>query len=460
MKTNARSKGGLFGLRNVVSYMRDPLTFLMRAKESGGDIAEMKILGNSWILLSHPDHIEGAMVTNHKRTGRDEYVVMLERALGKGLLTSDGELWKRQRKLMSFAFTPKRIRGYADAMVDVTERGIREWRDGMTIHMYPELSRITMEVVAEVLFGTGVTSREVETVREAMEVIGTYLANSPEAVLKLPAWFPTPRNYAVNRGIGEIDSIVYRFIEQRRSSTHDDRDDLLHALLAATDDDGLGMSDAQLRDEVVTLFLAGHETTALALGHTFYLLSRYPDVQRRLHREVDGVLDGRTPKRADLEHMPYLEKVLKESMRLYPPAWVTGREVTEPFELGGRRLEKRTQIMLSQWVVHRDPRWWPNPEAFDPERWTQEKTKERPRFAYFPFGGGPRVCIGNHFAMMEAKLMIALIASRFQLDLLPGERLELVPSVTLRAMGKGVRVKLKERRRASANATATPRAIA
>lgn len=448
MKSIARGvrKDGLLGVRNLGHYMRNPLDFLTRAHERGGDIARMKMLGGSWILLSHPDDLDQAFVKMQKHTKRDAYVVVLERALGKGLLTAEGELWKKQRRLASFAFTPKKIRTYADTMVDVTARGMSGWRDDQTIDLYQETSRITMDVVAQVLFGTGVRDDEVVQVREALEVMNDFFANSPEAILRLPAWVPTPRNYRMNAAVKKIDEIVYRFIEQRRhgDDAQSEHDDLLGTLIAATDDEGSRMSDQQLRDEVVTLFLAGHETTALALGHTFFLLSRHPLVLRRLQAEVDGVLHGGTPKLADLDEMPYLEQVLKESMRLFPPAWTTGRAVSEAFEIRGELMPKGAQLLMSQWVVHRDPRWWPNPEAFDPERWTPELIKSRPKFAYFPFGGGPRTCIGNHFAMMEAKLMLSTILARHQLDLFPGEHLSLKPSVTLRPKS-AVRVRVRAR---------------
>jgi cytochrome P450 len=243
--------------------------------------------------------------------------------------------------------------------------------------------------------------------------------------------------------VKQIDDLVYRVIAARRAG--EPREDLLGTLLAARDDDGAPMSDQQLRDEVITLFLAGHETTALALAHTFYLLSKNPDVERRLHAEVVSVLGGRLPSADDVRALPYTERVLKEVLRLYPPAWTTGREAAEEVEIGGYRIPKGAQILTSQWVVHRDPRWFPNPEGFDPDRWTPERAKGLPRFAYFPFGGGPRICIGNHFAIMEATLILAIIMQRFRIELLPGQRLDLRPSVTLRQVGPGLRVRLVER---------------
>jgi cytochrome P450 len=328
-------------------------------------------------------------------------------------------------------------------MVRVADGALRSWRHGQTINLHQEISRVTMEVVADVLFGSGISPEDVRTVRDAMEVVNEYLANSPEAILKLDAWVPTPRNLAMNRAVKQIDELIYRIIAGRRAA--EPRDDLLGTLLAAQDEEGARMSDQQLRDEAITLFLAGHETTALALAHTLYLLSKHPDVERRLYAEIAAVLGGRLPTADDVRALPYTERVLKEMMRLYPPAWTTGREAIEQVEIGGYVIPKGAQILTSQWVVHRDPRWFPNPEGFDPDRWTPERAKDLPRFAYFPFGGGPRICIGNHFAMMEATLVLVILLQRFRVELLPGQRLDLQPTVTLRQAGPGLRVRLVER---------------
>lgn len=435
---------GIYGLRNTLRIMRGQLVFLRELQDRFGDVAEMKVLGKPFFLISHPDHVEAVLVKHARIMLRDEYIVVLERALGKGLLTSDGDLWKRQRKLMSQAFVPKRIHSYGEAMVRVTDAALRPWRDGQTINLHQEISRVTMEVVADVLFGAGIDPEDVHTVRESMETVNEFMANSPEAILMFPPWVPTPRNLATNHAVKRIDDLVYRIIANRRGG--EARDDLLGTLLAAQDDDGTRMSDKQLRDEVITLFLAGHETTALLLAHTFYLLSKHPEIERRLHAEIVEVLGGRLPTADDVRALPYTERVLKETMRLYPPAWTTGREAAEEVEIGGHVIPKGAQILTSQWVVHRDPRWFPNPEGFDPDRWAPERAKDIPRFAYFPFGGGPRICIGNHFAMMEATLILAIIGQRFRIELLPGERLALKPSVTLRQAGPGLGVRLVARK--------------
>ncbi len=431
---------GLYGVRNIVRFATGQLPMLRALADQHGDIVRMKVLGGWWFLISHPEDIETVAVKNARIMLRDDYTVVLQRALGLGLLTSDGDLWKRQRKLMAQAFTPKRIAEYASAMVRVTDRALASWRHGEEINLHEEMSRVTMEVVADVLFGASISAADVGTVRESMETINELFANSPEAIAKLPAWVPTPRNRRFNRAVARIDELIYSIIARRRSG--EQRDDLLGTLLAAQDEGGAGMSDQQLRDESITLFLAGHETTALALAHTLYLLSKHPVVERRLFAELESVLDGRLPSAEDVRSLPYTERVLKEAMRLYPPAWTIGREAAEDLEVGGVHIPKGAQILMSQWVVHRDPRWFPNPEGFDPDRWEPERAKALPRFAYFPFGAGPRICIGNHFAMMEATLILAMIAQRYRVELLPNQRLDLKPSVTLRQKGPGLRARI------------------
>jgi cytochrome P450 len=466
VNTDARSTGteggsppSRWGLRTLRRFVMQPLPFLQDLAEKHGDIVPLRMVGKPWLLLSHPDDVEALLVAHAGDVGRDDYIDVLKRVLGEGLLTSEGELWKRQRRLASGAFTPKRIRGYASAMSRVTDEGLRRWKDGERVMLHEEMSRLTLEVVADVLFGASVSAADVATVRESMEVFNEYFAQSPEVIFRIPRTWPTPRHRALDHALREVDALIRRIIETRRRSG-ERRDDVLDALLAATDDDGSKMSDQQLRDEVVTLFLAGHETTALALTHVLYLLAKHPEARRRVEAEVDEVLAGRLPTQEDVPRLVYTERTIKEAMRLYPPAWLTGREVTRAFTVAGRTVPVGTQVLVSQWVVHRDPRWWAHPEAFDPDRFEPELVKARPRFSYFPFGGGPRICIGNHFAMMEAVLMLAIIAQRWQVDLLPFEELRFSPSVTLRPKGHGLRASLARRpERASVPARdASPRA--
>jgi len=453
----SRTRGSSLGLRNVHAMLRHPLEHLQFLAEHHGDIVEMPMLSQNWLILSHPDDLETLLVTHHASLRRDDFTVYLRRILGEGLLTSDGELWKRQRRLASTAFTPKRIRSYAAAMSAVTERGLGRVEPGRVVRLHEVMSRLTMEVVAEVLFGAGITDADVQRVSSAMGVMNHLAAHSPEAALRLPGWLPTPNHRALAIALADIDALVHRIIGDRRRSG-ETRDDLLSHLLAATDDDGSRMSDKQLRDETITLFLAGHETTSLALSHALYLLGRHPDVLRRVQAEVDEVLGGRLPTEGDVSKLSYTERVIKEAMRLYPPAWVLGREVAQTIELAGRTVPVGTQVMASQWILHRDPRWWPRPEAFDPDRFLPEVVKTRPRFAYVPFGGGPRVCIGNHFAMMEAVLMLAIILSRWDVELLPHEELRFAPAVTLQPKDGGVRVRFLPRVRPAVAPQASPAA--
>jgi len=433
----------IYGLRNTLRFASDPLAWLRGMSEQYGDVVSVKVLGRPWVVVSHPDDIERMLVKEARIMKRDHAISIVRRVLGQGLLTSEGDLWKRQRKLMSQAFSPKRIHDYAAAMVRVTDEALGEWRSGETANLHREMARITMKVVADVLFGASMRASDVLAVGSALEVLNEFFSRSVEVVLRIPKWVPTPRNVRVNRAVATLDRVVYDILARRRAG--EQRDDLLGTLLDARDDDGNGMSDAQLRDEVMTLFLAGHETTSLALSHALYLLSKHPEVERRLHAEVASVLGGRLPAADDVRALPFTDCVLKETMRLYPPAWATGRETTEPFELRGVAIPVGAQLVASQWVVHRDARWFPNPEGFDPDRWSPERAKDVPRFAYFPFGGGPRICIGNHFAMMEATLLLAVIVQRFRVELLAGESLELRPAVTLRQKGPGLRVRILAR---------------
>jgi cytochrome P450 len=431
------------GLWIALRLSSGTLEMLRDLTDTYGDVVHFKLLGSDYYLLNHPDDIEDAIAKQAQAMARDEYSEGLERALGLGLLTSDGELWKRQRKLMAQAFTPKRIRDYGETMVAVTDRCL-DLHEGQIIDLHAEIGRITMEIVAAVLFGAEVSDEQVATVGATMRTLNNYYANSPEAVLMLPRWVPTPLNRRVNVAVEQLDSVIYSIIGQRRRSG-ERRDDLLDTLLGAADDGGAGMSDQQLRDEVTTLFLAGHETTALTLAHTIYLLAKHPEIERRLLAEIQAVLAGRLPTVEDAKTLRYTKQVLEEAMRLYPPAWAIGREVVREVEVAGYRIPVGAQLLMSQWLVHRDPRFFPDPEAFDPDRWLPERAKLLPRYAYFPFGGGPRVCIGNHFAMLEAQLVLAVLMQRHHFELLPGQRLTLSPSVTLRQKGPGLRVRVHSR---------------
>jgi cytochrome P450 len=435
---------GLYVLINFFRILKDPLRFMTDWSRRYGDVVRLRWGTMKVYMFSHPDAIEQVLRHDHRNFIKDKGTRMLCGFLGEGLLTSEGELWRRQRRLAQPAFQWDQVQRYAEAMVSFTDRMLRGWRPGQTRDVHADMMRLALEIVAQTLFSASVEGKA-EIVGRAMEAIMQYFAG-PMPLFPWLSWIPTPGNLRYRRALAELDQIIYGTIAQRRAGTGEGND-LLARLLAARDEDGSQMTDKQLRDEVVTLFLAGHETTALALSFTFYLLAQHTDVEARLVAELTDALQGRLPTAADVPRLRYTEWVLRESMRLYPPAYSIGRGAVNDCEIAGYRVPRGTQIALVQWVVHRDPRWFDDPEAFRPERWDNDLAKRLPRCAYFPFGDGPRICIGNQFAMMEAVLILATIVSRFRLKLAPGFRLELLPSITLRPK-RGVMTVIEDQRQA------------
>lgn len=418
-------------------YLKDALGFVTGCARRYGDIVHYNAMGLSVYQLNHPDLIEQVLVQNHHSFIKERFTRDLSFVIGNGLLVSEGDFWRRQRRMAQPAFQPRQVERYAEVMVDCAERRTADWHAGQHLNVHEEMTHVTMEIVARTLFDTELRQEAAEIGRSIDLLMTEYLSAGGVARIFLPkrlkflGLLPTPSVRRQRAAIRRFDEILLPIIQQRRASGLA-RQDLLSMLLHAQDQDGSQMTDRQLRDEAVTLFVAGHETTALALSYAWYLLALHPEKERCLHDELDSVLGGRRPGVADLPCLPYAEWVVKEAMRLYPPAWGIGREATEDVEIGGYAAPKGTQMFLYQWVMHRDPRYFDEPEAFVPERWDNDLARRLPRFAYFPFGGGPRVCIGNHFAMTEATLVLATIAQRFRLELVPGFQLQLVPSITLR----------------------------
>lgn len=410
---------------------RDRLGFLRRCADVYGDVVFLRYGRRPVYLLSHPDHLEYVLVANPRRFVKSYVVRLLRPVVGDGLLTSEGDFWLRQRRLAQPAFHKARLATYGDVMVGCAQRVTSRWRDGESRDIHAEMMRLTLDIVARTLFGAEV-EREATEVAGAMHVLMAAFARRRSSLLPLPLALPTPGTLRLRRAVAQLDAVIYRIIARRRA-TGEDREDLLSLLLRARDEgDGTRMTDRQLRDEVMTLFLAGHETTATALSWTWYLLAQHPAVAERLEAELDEVLAGRAPTVAELPRLRYAELVLLESMRLYPPAHSISREALQDCEIGGYPTPRGTTLLMSQWVLHRDPRHFPEADRFQPERWAGGLAERLPRFAYFPFGGGPRVCIGSGFAMMEATLLLATIAQRFRLGLVPGVRVRPDPSVTLR----------------------------
>jgi cytochrome P450 len=416
----------------MVEIARNPLAMMIAMKEAHGDIAHWRIGPQNIYLFSHPDLIRDVLVTNGRNFHKSRGLERARRLLGNGLLTSEGEFHLRQRRLAQPAFHRQRIAAYAVTMGTHAERTSLRWHDGQTVDMHTEMMRLTLGIVSRTLFDADVENESAEigdALTTAFESFNVAMLPFTEYLEKLP--LRSVRRF--NAARDTLDRTIYRMIEERRDSG-EDKGDLLSMLLMATDTegDGTGMSDLQLRDEALTIFLAGHETTANALTWTWFLLSQNPDVETRLHREVDSVLGRRIPSYGDLQSLPYTRMVLAESMRLYPPAWAIGRRALEPFDARGFTIPRRSVILMSQYIMHRDSRFFPDPQRFDPDRWTPEASAGRPKFSYFPFGGGNRVCIGEQFAWMEGVLLIALLARKWRMRLEPGHPVEVQPLITLR----------------------------
>lgn len=424
-------------LGHLGEMQRDQLGVVLRARESCGDVARFRLLVLPAHLLAHPDHIRHVLVDQHriydKQTRGFE---ALRIVLGNGLLTSEGDFWRRQRRIAQPAFHRDRIAGFAERMVRAAEDTVRDWTDiakrGGTFDVAADMMRLTLRIAGETLLSTDVTG-DAGAVGESVTVL---LGEANRRILDpfdVPLSVPTARNRRVAAALSTIESIVFRMIEDRRRMTSERPNDLLTMLMEARDEEtGETMTDRQLRDEIITIFLAGHETTANALAWTFYVLSLHPGVAQRVATELSDVLGSRLPEAADMSKLVYTTAVLKESMRLYPPAWMIARRATEDDTIGGYDIPRGSIVFVSPLVTHRHPVFWPNPEGFEPERFLPERASDIHRYAYFPFGAGPRICIGQGFAMLEAVLLLATLTQKIRLDLVPGHRVVPQPSITLR----------------------------
>lgn len=427
-----------------VRFRRNTLAFLCQLARDYGDAVYLSTAGAEFYIFNHPDAVRDVLVTYDDHFIKGPALQRAKRSLGEGLLTSEGELHRRQRRLAQPALHPQRVARYADAMTHYAAQTRDAWRAGESIDVHDEMMRLTLRIVAKTLFDADVAD-EVDAIGHAMDVSVGMFTRAMAPWGPLLNWLPLPSNFRFLRAWGRLNDTIDRFIAERRAAgPMGARDDLLSRLLAATDTegDGAGMSDRQLRDEAITLFTAGHETTAVALTFTFYLLSQNPRVEAELHAELDRVLGGRDPSAEDVERLPFTRRVLAESMRLYPPAWAVGRQVVEPCTIAGYELAKNAVVLLSQWVTHRDERWWPDPLKFNPTRFDETSRAARPRWAYFPFGGGSRGCIGESFAWMEAILVLATLAQRWTMRFEGADAPKLQPLITLRPAGP-VRMRLE-----------------
>lgn len=424
---------------------RDPLSKIQAMRAQYGDLIHIKMPFAHAYVIAEPEIIEQVLVRDHHAFIKDQLTRELRYVMGDGLLTSEHERWKRHRKLASPPFTKRAIASYAVEMAEISAKHVEHMTPDAGRDVHRDLMEMTLEIVVRTVFGSDLPP-EAQNVGDALDKTMQFFTTVSRSVKRvIPKWLPTPSNLSLKRAVRELDRSVKSIIADKRAKNDPNANDLMSLLIRARDEQGEGLSDAQLRDEAITIFLAGHETTALTLSYTLLALAERPEYQKRAHDEIDRVLEGRTPTLEDLPKLRFLDHVLSESMRLYPPAWVVAREATEPTVLGNYSIGVGDQVWVPLYSMHRDARYFPNAEAFDPDRWTPEFKESLPRFAFFPFGGGPRVCIGNHFAMMEAMLALATILQKRTFEVAPEHVTKLECSVTLRpALG----VKLIPRLRA------------
>lgn len=433
--------------QHLAGFIRNPTGLFTRAAQSG-DIVRLN-LGPNTYLINHPDYIRDILVTNQRIFTKSAVLQRMRGLLGDGLITSEGELHLRQRRLIQPAFHRQRIAGYAKLMTDCAQQASDHWKDGQVLNIHTEMMRLTMVIVGQALFGKNVEGEAADIGQAITQLFhGSRRLRLPfyEQIVRLPL----PSNRRLFVAGQRLDTLIYAMIADRQAALErgesGKHNDLLDMLLQARDEtgDGEGMGNRLVRDEALTLFLAGHETTANALTWTWYLLSQHPDAENRLHEELARVFEGRIPSADDVENLPYTRRVFSESMRLYPPVWVISRQAQVDYPVGGYILPAGSTLLMSQWVMHHDPRFFPDPDRFDPDRWIPELVAARPKFSYFPFGGGARVCVGEPFAWMEGILILASLAQRWQMRAIPSQKIELLPQVTLRPK-YGMRMVLKER---------------
>ena len=429
-------------IKNINAFSENPLRFIESNRRKYGSIYSANIPLLYFVVATDPEQVKHVLQTNNRNYVKSYDYRYLRIFLGNGLLTSEGDFWRKQRRTMQPAFHRDRLESFVEIMRDSTEALIKIWEKKnpdllngkpAALDLHAEMTFLTADIVAKALFSvdSGGTSEEVAS---AVSILNHYANDRISNPLMPPTWVPTSANHRFKRAAQTIDRLIYGFIQSRHQSGPG-KGDLLDMLMEARDEEtGEGMNDKQLRDEVVTLYIAGHETTTNALSFAFFLLAKHPEIVEEIRKELSLVLKGRPLSVEDLRSLEYLNQVIKEAMRLYPPAWAIGREALEDDEIDGFYIPAGTTIFLSPYIVHRIPELWPDPEKFDPDRFSPENVKQHHRYAYHPFGGGPRLCIGNNFAMMEMQVILAMLVSQYEISLAPGfqDPPELEPLVTLR----------------------------
>lgn len=425
-------------LGHLPAIRRDPLRYVANLVADYGDVIPLKLGPHRVLMVNHPDHIKHVLQDNFRNYRKSDFYEAVRPLLGNGIFLSDGDDWLSQRRTMVPAFQGVHLTRIGNAMTGAISEMLDRWQgeqlSGRPFDITGEMMKVTLDALVRALFGTK-SGAETDAFYDAVTVVLQRSEKRVWALANLPLSIPTPGNLKFVGALKELDKIVWSMIEQRRADPAAG-EDLLSMLMAAYDLGGSEPDLKLLRDQVMSMLLAGHETTANALNWTWYLLSKNPTIERRVREEVQTALGDRVPEFADLPKLPYTKMVFEEAMRLYPPVWTMSRAALEPDRLGDHEVEPGTTVMLCPYAVQRNPDYWPNPEGFDPERFSEEAKKNRPRYAYFPFGGGARVCLGQHFATMEAQLLIAMVMQRCQLDLVPGQTVEAQPMITLRPKDK------------------------
>src|SRR6516165_935210 len=431
MRSITRPPGpkGHFLLGVLPEVREEDVKFATRMAREYGDIVYFQVVNIPTYLISHPRYIEEILVTNYRNFIKAVYLRESRQLFGDGLLTSDGDTWLQERRIGQRAFRHEHIDTYAETIVGYTERMLDQWQQSEVRDVHQEMMRLTLEIVARVLFGRDLA----DEVEEAAGAINVYLEQFADrfGLYAVPEWIPTPGNLRYRRAMRRLDGIIYDAIREGRQSSGDETS-LLTAFLRAQQVYDVEMTDQQLRDEMATLFFTGHETTGLALTWTLFLLGEHPEAEAKLLQELEEALEDRRPSLRDLPRLRYLDCVVKESLRLYPPAYGVVREALRDCEIGGYLIPKGYTVAMFQWVVHRDPRFFQSPDEFRPERWADGLAERLPKFAYFPFGGGPRICIGKEFAQLETALVLATIRLRLRCRTVPGHQTWPLPSLTLR----------------------------
>ncbi len=427
-------------MRAYRGFFWDRVKLLERTQSNHPDIVSSSLGERELISINKPEYVQEVLVEQAEKFHKSEPFKYFTRPLlGNGLLISEDDFHKRQRKLVAPAFIHRRIKEYADVMTDHTLRAMNSWKNGQIVDISSEMLRITLGITGKTLFGSDV-SDEADEVKKHLLYLNHYAEEQLRLPIHIPYSWKTPRNNRVRRSIAALDAIIYSMIAERRASQSDNGDLLSILLLARDEDDGSGMDDKQVRDEAMTIFLAGHETTANATSWMWYLLAKHPDIFKKLHDEAAAL--GHTPTLEDLPRLPYALQVFKEALRLYPPAYMIVRTAAEELFIDGYKIKKGGIIMISPHLLHRKPEYFPDPEAFDPDQFSPEREKTIPKYAYLPFGAGPRVCIGNQFALIEGHLIAATIAQKFYFELLSDAPIEREALITMRPKG-GVPVRIR-----------------